>query len=90
MVSQGNSELRIDITSINGTSAFETFQNFQIKQGPSYTLYLDQGVGTAGTFKFRYCQFRCLKTYSSKIQEMLNYILDMIDNIFLLLPVNDH
>ena len=50
MVSQGKSELRLDMISTNGRIAFETFQNFQLEQSPSFTLHIDEGVGTAGNF----------------------------------------
>ncbi|XP_060593871.1 adhesion G protein-coupled receptor B2-like [Ruditapes philippinarum] len=48
MVSRGKTELRLDLTAADGTSVYETFQNFRLGEMPYYTLHIDQGVGTAG------------------------------------------
>ncbi|XP_060561522.1 microfibril-associated glycoprotein 4-like [Ruditapes philippinarum] len=48
MVSRGKTELRLDLTAADGTSVYETFQNFSIGENPYYTLHIDEGVGTAG------------------------------------------
>ncbi|XP_053387987.1 fibrinogen C domain-containing protein 1-B-like isoform X2 [Mercenaria mercenaria] len=48
MASQGKTELRLDLTAADGTTAYETFQNFYLDEGPNYTLHIDHGTGTAG------------------------------------------
>ncbi|XP_060581973.1 fibrinogen C domain-containing protein 1-B-like [Ruditapes philippinarum] len=48
MVSKGKTELRLDLTAADGTSVYETFQNFRLGAMPYYTLHIDTGVGTAG------------------------------------------
>ncbi|XP_060576204.1 angiopoietin-related protein 2-like [Ruditapes philippinarum] len=48
MVSRGKTELRLDLTAADGTSVYETFQNFKLGEMPYYTLHIDTGVGTAG------------------------------------------
>ncbi|XP_053387230.1 fibropellin-1-like [Mercenaria mercenaria] len=48
MTSQGKTELRLDLTAADGTTAFETFQNFYLDEGSNYTLHIDPGKGTAG------------------------------------------
>ncbi|XP_060577785.1 microfibril-associated glycoprotein 4-like, partial [Ruditapes philippinarum] len=48
MVSRGKTELRLDLTAADGTSVYETFQNFSLGAMPYYTLHIDKGVGTAG------------------------------------------
>ncbi|XP_060581974.1 angiopoietin-related protein 2-like [Ruditapes philippinarum] len=48
MVSQGKTELRLDLTAAGGEHVYETFQNFRLSDGPYYTLHIDKGVGTAG------------------------------------------
>ncbi|XP_060574482.1 angiopoietin-related protein 1-like [Ruditapes philippinarum] len=48
MVSRGKTELRLDLTAADGTSVYETFQNFRLDERPYYTLHIDKGVGTAG------------------------------------------
>ena len=47
MTSQQNTELRIDMTAADGTTAYVTYQNFSLSQGPDYTLHIGQGAGTA-------------------------------------------
>jgi hypothetical protein len=53
MVSRGKTELRLDLTAADGTSVYETFQNFRLGEKPYYTLHIDKGVGTAGTYCHR-------------------------------------
>ncbi|XP_060565133.1 microfibril-associated glycoprotein 4-like isoform X2 [Ruditapes philippinarum] len=48
MVFRGKTELRLDLTAADGTSVYETFQNFRLGERPYYTLHIDKGVGTAG------------------------------------------
>ncbi|XP_053386989.1 angiopoietin-1-like [Mercenaria mercenaria] len=48
MASQRKTVLRLDLTAANGTTAYETFQNFYLDEGPNYTLHIDPGTGTAG------------------------------------------
>jgi hypothetical protein len=48
MVAQGKTELRLDLTAADGEHVYQTFQNFRLRPGPYYTLYIDRGVGTAG------------------------------------------
>ncbi|XP_045191722.2 uncharacterized protein LOC123548492 [Mercenaria mercenaria] len=48
MTSQRQSELRIDLTTPGGKTAFENFQNFSVSAGPNYTLHILRGTGTAG------------------------------------------
>ncbi|XP_053387889.1 fibrinogen C domain-containing protein 1-like isoform X2 [Mercenaria mercenaria] len=48
MASQGKTELRLDLTAADGTTVYETFQNFYLDEGPNYTLHIDPGTGTAG------------------------------------------
>ncbi|XP_060607406.1 ficolin-3-like [Ruditapes philippinarum] len=48
MVSQGKTELRLDLTAAGGEHVYETFQNFHLSDGPYYSLHIDKGVGTAG------------------------------------------
>ena len=48
MVSQRKTELRLDLTAADGTTVYETFQNFRLGDSPYYTLHIDKGVGTAG------------------------------------------
>jgi hypothetical protein len=53
MVSRGKTELRLDLTAADGTSVYETFQNFSLVEKPDYTLHIDKGVGTAGIYCHR-------------------------------------
>ncbi|XP_053387401.1 microfibril-associated glycoprotein 4-like isoform X1 [Mercenaria mercenaria] len=48
MAYQGKTELRLDLTAADGTTAYETFQNFYLDEDPYYTLHIDRGQGTAG------------------------------------------
>ncbi|XP_045183208.2 uncharacterized protein LOC123541720 [Mercenaria mercenaria] len=48
LVSQGRSELRLDVSAANGTKGYVTFQNFKISSGPNYTLHISPGHGTIG------------------------------------------
>jgi hypothetical protein len=48
IVSQGQTELRLDLTAAGGEHVYETFQNFHLSDSPYYTLHIDKGVGTAG------------------------------------------
>jgi hypothetical protein len=48
MVAQGKTELRLDLTAADGTSVYETFQNFRLGKQPYYTLHIEKGTGTAG------------------------------------------
>ncbi|XP_060576051.1 ficolin-1-like [Ruditapes philippinarum] len=47
MTSQGKNELRVDLTTADGTTMHETFRNFKIDAGPEYTIHFDPGFGTA-------------------------------------------
>ena len=53
MTSKQTTELRIDMTAADGTTAYVTYQNFSLSQGPDYTLHIGQGAGTA--FDKNYC-----------------------------------
>ncbi|XP_060572733.1 fibropellin-1-like [Ruditapes philippinarum] len=48
LVSQGNYELRIDVTAANGSKGYETFPNFTISAGSNYTLHISPGHGSIG------------------------------------------
>jgi hypothetical protein len=48
IVSNGPTELRMDLTDGDGKTVYETFQNFHLDAGPEYTIHLDPGQGTAG------------------------------------------
>ncbi|XP_060572732.1 uncharacterized protein LOC132730759 isoform X2 [Ruditapes philippinarum] len=48
LVSQGNYELRIDVTAANGSKGYETFPNFTISAGSNYTLHILPGHGSIG------------------------------------------
>jgi hypothetical protein len=63
MVAQGKTELRLDLTASDGTSVYETFQNFQLGKQPYYTLHIDKGNGTAGN-NYR-CIHQSCKTFVS-------------------------
>ena len=54
MTSRHTTELRIDLTAADGTTAYETYQNFSLSPGPDYTLHVGQAVGTAGILQ-QYC-----------------------------------
>ncbi|XP_053387975.1 neurogenic locus notch homolog protein 1-like [Mercenaria mercenaria] len=49
LVSQGKSELRIDVTTADGISLHGTFANFNISAGPYYTLHVSPETGTLGS-----------------------------------------
>lgn len=42
------SELRVDVTTADGATAYELFGNFSLGPPPNYTLHIDRGIGTAG------------------------------------------
>jgi hypothetical protein len=48
LVSQGNYELRIDVTAANGSKGYETYPNFTISAGSNYTLHILPGHGSIG------------------------------------------
>ena len=48
MSSHHTTELRIDVTAADDSSAYETYQNFSLSPGPDYTLHIGQAAGTAG------------------------------------------
>jgi hypothetical protein len=48
LVSQGNYELRIDVTAADGFKGYETFPNFTISAGSNYTLHILSGHGSIG------------------------------------------
>ncbi|XP_060595944.1 microfibril-associated glycoprotein 4-like [Ruditapes philippinarum] len=48
MVSLGKTELRLDLKAADGTSVYETFQNFRLGKQPYYTLHIDKGIGNSG------------------------------------------
>lgn len=52
MVAQNKTELRLDLTAANGSTAFEVFQNFRLGSPPDYTLNIDRGTGTVGDSDF--------------------------------------
>lgn len=51
------SQLRIDMTAANGTTAYTVFGNFSLGPAPNYTLHIGQGIGTAGKV-VNTCMFR--------------------------------
>lgn len=57
MLNGTNSELRVDLTAANGTTAYEVFGNFTLGPAPDYTLHIDPGYGTAGMFVSLKCMF---------------------------------
>ncbi|XP_045157213.2 ficolin-3-like [Mercenaria mercenaria] len=46
MTSQGKTELRVDLTAADGTTAYDTFQNFYLSEGPNYSLHFEAGTYT--------------------------------------------
>ena len=48
MTAHHETELRIDLTAADGTTAYETYQNFSVSPGPDYMLHIGQAAGTAG------------------------------------------
>jgi hypothetical protein len=71
MVSRGKTELRLDLTAADGTSVYETFQNFRLGEKPYYTLHIDKGVGTAGTHCHRRFKLKLLFTIYTKIFQVV-------------------
>lgn len=50
MTANHTNELRIDLTAANGTTAYETYQNFSLSQGSNYSLRIGSEDGTAGWY----------------------------------------
>ena len=48
MASRGATELRIDLTAADNTSAYVVYKNFYLDKGPDFTLHIDPGTGTVG------------------------------------------
>ncbi|XP_060552934.1 A disintegrin and metalloproteinase with thrombospondin motifs adt-1-like [Ruditapes philippinarum] len=48
MVSQGKTELRLDLKAADGTYFHEVFQNFHLGSSPNYTLHIDEKSGHSG------------------------------------------
>ena len=53
MTSQYTSELRLDMTSDNGTHVHEIFQNFSLSKYPNFTLHLGKLSYVQKTGKFK-------------------------------------
>lgn len=43
------SELHLDLTKADGSTAYEVFQDFSLSPRPEYNLHISPGYGTAGT-----------------------------------------
>lgn len=50
MLEGTTSELRIDLTAADDTTAYEIFSNFTLDPAPGYALHINPGTGTAGKF----------------------------------------
>ncbi|XP_060603457.1 microfibril-associated glycoprotein 4-like [Ruditapes philippinarum] len=48
MAANGPSELRIDLTAADNSSAYEVYSNFHLGSSPGYALHIDPGTGIAG------------------------------------------
>ncbi|XP_053387863.1 uncharacterized protein LOC123542214 [Mercenaria mercenaria] len=48
LASQERTELRIDLEAANGTTGFETFDNFSLSAGPAYTLHIGSTIASSG------------------------------------------
>ena len=48
MTANHATELRIDVTAYDGTTSYETYQDFSLSPGPDYKLHVGQAAGTTG------------------------------------------
>ncbi|XP_053387608.1 ficolin-1-like [Mercenaria mercenaria] len=49
LASKGRTDLRIDLEAPNGTTGFETFENFSLSAGPAYTLHIGSTIASSGS-----------------------------------------
>ncbi|XP_053387673.1 neurogenic locus notch homolog protein 1-like isoform X2 [Mercenaria mercenaria] len=47
LAAQGRTDLRIDLEAKNGTTGFETFDNFSLSAGPAYTLHIGSTIASS-------------------------------------------
>ncbi|XP_053390739.1 ficolin-1-like, partial [Mercenaria mercenaria] len=47
LAAQGRTDLRIDLEAANGTTGFETFENFSLSVGPAYTLHIGSTIDSS-------------------------------------------